>query len=288
MALSGGIDSSLVAAIAVDALGSENVVGVSMPSRFSSEGSVVDAKLLADNLGIELWTLPIEQPFEAMLDTLAPQFEGMDWGIAEENVQSRIRGNLIMALSNKFGWLVLTTGNKSEMATGYATIYGDMSGGFAVIKDVPKIMCYELSEYRNSQSDRPVIPLSVIEKPPSAELRPDQLDEDSLPSLRASGPYPQGICRRRHELRGDSLDRRRPRSRQARDRPSGQVGVQAASGCSGYQDHASQLWQRPPDADCEQVAGLAISPELLPVRGGAGSVSGPSRLGAARFSPRTH
>ena len=188
VALSGGIDSSLVAAIAVDALGSENVVGVSMPSRFSSEGSVVDAKLLADNLGIELWTLPIEQPFEAMLDTLAPQFEGTDWGIAEENIQSRIRGNLIMALSNKFGWLVLTTGNKSEMATGYATIYGDMSGGFAVIKDVPKVMCYELSEYRNSQSDRPVIPLSVIEKPPSAELRPDQLDEDSLPSYERLDP----------------------------------------------------------------------------------------------------
>ena len=188
VALSGGIDSSLVAAIAVDALGSENVVGVSMPSRFSSEGSVVDAKLLADNLGVELWTLPIEQPFEAMLDTLAPQFEGTDWGISEENIQSRIRGNLIMALSNKFGWLVLTTGNKSEMATGYATIYGDMSGGFAVIKDVPKIMCYELSEYRNSLSDGPVIPVSVIEKPPSAELRPDQFDADSLPPYERLDP----------------------------------------------------------------------------------------------------
>ena len=188
VALSGGIDSSLVAAIAVDALGSENVVGVSMPSRFSSEGSVVDAKLLADNLGIELWTLPIEQPFEAMLDTLAPKFEGTDWGISEENIQSRIRGNLIMALSNKFGWLVLTTGNKSEMATGYATIYGDMSGGFAVIKDVPKVMCYELSEYRNRQAGRQVIPVSVIEKPPSAELRPDQLDEDSLPPYERLDP----------------------------------------------------------------------------------------------------
>ena len=188
VALSGGIDSSLVAAIAVDALGNENVVGVSMPSRFSSEGSVVDAKLLADNLGIELWTLPIEQSFEAMLDTLAPQFEGTDWGISEENIQSRIRGNLIMALSNKFGWLVLTTGNKSEMATGYATIYGDMSGGFAVIKDVPKVMCYELSEYRNSLSDSPVIPVSVIKKPPSAELRPDQFDEDSLPPYERLDP----------------------------------------------------------------------------------------------------
>ena len=188
VALSGGIDSSLVAAIAVDALGNENVVGVSMPSRFSSEGSVVDAKLLADNLGVELWTLPIEQPFEAMLDTLAPQFEGTDWGISEENIQSRIRGNLIMALSNKFGWLVLTTGNKSEMATGYATIYGDMSGGFAVIKDVPKVMCYELSEYRNSLLDSSVIPVSVIKKPPSAELRPDQFDEDSLPPYERLDP----------------------------------------------------------------------------------------------------
>ena len=188
VALSGGIDSSLVAAIAVDALGSENVVGVSMPSRFSSEGSVVDAKLLADNLGIELWTLPIEQPFEAMLNTLEPQFKGTDWGISEENIQSRIRGNLIMALSNKFGWLVLTTGNKSEMATGYATIYGDMSGGFAVIKDVPKVMCYELSAYRNNRAGEPVIPVSVIEKPPSAELRPDQFDEDSLPPYERLDP----------------------------------------------------------------------------------------------------
>ena len=188
VALSGGIDSSLVAAIAVDALGNENVVGVSMPSRFSSEGSVVDAKLLADNLGIELWTLPIEQPFEAMLNTLEPQFKGTDWGVSEENIQSRIRGNLIMALSNKFGWLVLTTGNKSEMATGYATIYGDMSGGFAVIKDVPKVMCYELSAYRNNRAGEPVIPVSVIEKPPSAELRPDQFDEDSLPPYERLDP----------------------------------------------------------------------------------------------------
>ena len=188
VALSGGIDSSLVAAIAVDALGSENVVGVSMPSRFSSEGSVTDAKLLADRLGIELWSLPIEQSFDAIIGTLAPKFEGTDWGVAEENIQSRIRGNLIMALSNKFGWLVLTTGNKSEMATGYATIYGDMSGGFAVIKDVPKVMCYELSEYRNSLGTEPVIPISVIEKPPSAELRPDQFDEDSLPPYERLDP----------------------------------------------------------------------------------------------------
>lgn len=181
IALSGGIDSTLVAAIAADALGSENVVGIAMPSRYSSEGSVLDAKALADNLGFELWTLPIEDAFSAYLDTLAPKFVGTESGVAEENMQSRIRGNLIMAASNKFNWLVLTTGNKSEMATGYATIYGDMAGGYAVIKDVPKQLVYELCRYRNTVGDAPVIPQSVIDKPPSAELRPDQKDEDSLP-----------------------------------------------------------------------------------------------------------
>ncbi len=188
IALSGGIDSTLVAAIAADALGSENVVGIAMPSRYSSEGSVLDAKALADNLGIELWTLPIEDAFGAYLDTLAPKFAGTETGVAEENMQSRIRGNLIMAVSNKFNWLVLTTGNKSEMATGYATIYGDMAGGYAVIKDVPKQLVYELCRYRNTIGDAPVIPQSVIDKPPSAELRPDQKDEDSLPPYSVLDP----------------------------------------------------------------------------------------------------
>ena len=188
IALSGGIDSTLVAAIAADALGSENVVGIAMPSRYSSEGSVLDAQALADNLGIELWTLPIEDAFGAYLDTLAPKFAGTETGVAEENMQSRIRGNLIMAVSNKFNWLVLTTGNKSEMATGYATIYGDMAGGYAVIKDVPKQLVYELCRYRNTVGDAPVIPQSVIDKPPSAELRPDQKDEDSLPPYSVLDP----------------------------------------------------------------------------------------------------
>ena len=188
IALSGGIDSTLVAAIAADALGSENVVGIAMPSRYSSEGSVLDAKALADNLGTELWTLPIEDAFSAYLDTLAPKFAGTETGVAEENMQSRIRGNLIMAVSNKFNWLVLTTGNKSEMATGYATIYGDMAGGYAVIKDVPKQLVYELCRYRNTVGDKPVIPQSVIDKPPSAELRPDQKDEDSLPPYSVLDP----------------------------------------------------------------------------------------------------
>ena len=181
VALSGGIDSSLVAVVGVDALGADNVVGVSMPSRYSSEGSVIDAMGLAENLGIELRTVPIEDAFSASLDTLAPQFKGMEPDTTEENLQSRIRGNLIMALSNKLGWMVLTTGNKSEMAVGYATIYGDMAGGFAVIKDVPKTTVYRLAEYRNALSATPTIPVSVIEKPPSAELRPDQKDQDSLP-----------------------------------------------------------------------------------------------------------
>jgi NAD+ synthase (glutamine-hydrolysing) len=179
--LSGGVDSSLVAAIAVDALGRENVVGVAMPSRFSSEGSIRDARGLADSLGIRLMTIPIEEPFTAFLDLLSEPFAGSQFGVTEENIQSRIRGLISMALSNKFGWLVLATGNKSEMATGYATLYGDMAGGFAVIKDVPKTLVYRLARYRNGLGPRPVIPQSVIEKEPSAELRPDQRDADSLP-----------------------------------------------------------------------------------------------------------
>jgi len=186
--LSGGIDSSLVAAIAVDALGSENVVGVAMPSRFSSEGSIGDARGLADSLGIELMTIPIEEPFSAFLDLLSEPFASAEFGVAEENIQSRIRGLIIMALSNKFGWLVLATGNKSELATGYATLYGDMAGGFAVIKDVPKTLVYRLAGYRNSLGPKAVIPQSVMEKEPSAELRPDQRDLDTLPSYETLDP----------------------------------------------------------------------------------------------------
>ena len=188
IALSGGIDSSLVATVAVDALGPDNVVCVAMPSRYSSEGSVLDAIAVAENLGIELRTIPIEDAFSSHLDTLAPHFRDSEPGLAEENLQSRIRGVLMMALSNKYGWLVLTTGNKSEMAVGYATIYGDMAGGYAVIKDVPKTMVYELAEHRNGRSKSPLIPRSVIEKPPSAELRPDQKDENSLPPYAVLDP----------------------------------------------------------------------------------------------------
>ena len=180
--LSGGIDSALTACVAVDALGPENVLGVAMPSRYSSEGSVADSKVLAERLGIELWVVPIEPAHDAFLDMLEPHFKGTEPNIAEENVQARIRGNLLMTISNKFGWMVLTTGNKSEMAMGYATLYGDMAGGFAVLKDVPKSLVYRLSRWRNDHG-KPlnVIPEAVLDKPPSAELKPDQLDQDSLP-----------------------------------------------------------------------------------------------------------
>jgi NAD+ synthase (glutamine-hydrolysing) len=179
--LSGGIDSALVAAIAVDALGADCVHGVSLPSRYSSEHSRTDAQALATNLGIRMLTLPIEGLFSAALETLEEPFAGERHDLTEQNLQARSRGVLLMALSNAFGWMVLTTGNKSEMATGYSTLYGDMAGGFAVIKDVPKMLVYALSEWRNTRGDGERIPASIIEKPPSAELRPDQLDSDSLP-----------------------------------------------------------------------------------------------------------
>ena len=179
LGLSGGIDSSLVAAIAADALGPKNVLGVSMPSRYSSQGSTDDAAELAQALGIHYEVVPVEPGFVGMLETLAEVFRGREPDVTEENLQARVRGQVLMAISNKLGHLVLTTGNKSEMATGYATLYGDMAGGFAVIKDVLKTRVYELARYRNNL--RPVIPESVLTKPPSAELRPDQTDQDSLP-----------------------------------------------------------------------------------------------------------
>lgn len=187
VALSGGIDSAIVGAVAVDALGPEHVTGVSLPSRYSSEGSVSDAVDLAQRLGIRLISMPIEAMHQAALDTLAFEFGPGDAGTAGENVQSRIRGLLMMALSNHTPRsMVLTTGNKSEYACGYATLYGDMVGGFAVIKDVPKTLVWRLSRYRNTLGE--VIPLSSIEKPPSAELRPGQLDSDSLPEYEVLDP----------------------------------------------------------------------------------------------------
>jgi NAD+ synthase (glutamine-hydrolysing) len=179
--LSGGVDSSLVAAIAVDALGPGNVVGVSMPSRYSSPGSKLDAKALARNLGIEFKVIPIEKAFSAYLETLAEPFKDSKPDTTEENIQARIRGNLLFALSNKFGWLVLACSNKSETAMGYTTLYGDMSGGLIPLKDVPKTMVYKLAQYRNQQGKKEIIPAGVLTKAPSAELRPDQKDTDTLP-----------------------------------------------------------------------------------------------------------
>ena len=182
VSLSGGIDSSITCVIAVDALGAENVEGISMPSRYSSDGSVTDSEVMAAALGVPLRIMPIESVHGAMEEALHPIFDGTEPNIAEQNVQARIRGNLLMAVSNKFGWLVLPTGNKSELAMGYATLYGDMAGGFGVIKDVPKTLVYQLSEWRNRNGDPPSpIPQSVIDKPPSAELKPDQRDDDDLP-----------------------------------------------------------------------------------------------------------
>lgn len=189
LGLSGGVDSSLVAVIAADALGPEHVHAVAMPSRFSSEHSETDAEALARAAGIELRTIAIEPAHAAFLEMLAPSFEGLPEDLTEENIQPRIRGMLLMALSNKFrGWLVLTTGNKSEAAVGYSTLYGDTAGGFAVIKDVPKLLVYELCRHHNERAGREVIPEHVLTKPPSAELRPDQRDDQSLPPYEVLDP----------------------------------------------------------------------------------------------------
>ena len=179
--LSGGIDSSIVAAVAVEALGADHVHGVAMPSRYSSQGSLDDAAALAANLGIDHRVISIEPAFSSFLGMLSPSFEGVDPDLTEENLQSRCRGTTLMALSNKFGWMVLTTGNKSELSVGYFTIYGDSAGGYAVIKDIYKTVVFSLSRRVNERAGREIIPESVLSKPPSAELRPDQRDDQSLP-----------------------------------------------------------------------------------------------------------
>ncbi len=188
LGLSGGIDSSLTASIAVDALGRENVVGVAMPTRYSSSHSLEDAEQLARNLGVRFLKLPIDGIFQSYLDALAPVFADRPADVTEENLQPRIRGTLLMALSNKFGWLVLSTGNKSEVGVGYSTLYGDTAGGYAVIRDVPKTLVYELCRHRNLTAGFDLIPERVLVKPPSAELRPDQKDTDSLPEYAVLDP----------------------------------------------------------------------------------------------------
>ena len=200
--LSGGIDSALTACIATDALGKENVLGVIMPSRYSSEHSIADSRALARNLGIEVWEIPLEPMHQAYLDGLEKPLQGVASTVVEENIQARIRGNILMAISNRFGWLVLTTGNKSEYSVGYATLYGDMAGGFAVIKDVPKMLVYELAHWRNAHIE-PLngIPQNIFDKPPSAELRPGQKDEDSLPPYSLLDPILKAYVEEDHSYR---------------------------------------------------------------------------------------
>jgi NAD+ synthase (glutamine-hydrolysing) len=209
LGVSGGIDSAVTAALCAEALGPERVHCVSMPSRYSSEGTRSDARRIAHSLGCEFREIPIEPMFEAYSNELAAHFAGRESDLAEENLQARIRGTLLMALSNKFGWLVIATGNKSELSVGYSTLYGDLAGGFALIKDVYKTDVYRLAQHLNERAGRGLIPESIIERPPSAELRPDQLDEDSLP------PYPVldrvleayvELDRSREELSSDGFD----------------------------------------------------------------------------------
>ena len=184
LGLSGGIDSALVAVIAKDALGKENVISVFMPSEYTSKRSYADARKLAKNLGTRFINLPVQKILETYISTLTSEFKGKKPDVTEENLQARIRGNLLMALSNKFGWLVLTTGNKSELAAGYSTLYGDMVGGFVVLKDIPKTLVYKLAQYRNSLENKELIPGDILKRAPSAELKPNQKDTDTLP------PYP--------------------------------------------------------------------------------------------------
>jgi NAD+ synthase (glutamine-hydrolysing) len=233
--LSGGVDSSLVATIAADAVGPGRVHGVLMPSRFSSAGSIEDASLLVTNVGIGATTVPIEAAHGVLLEMLEPVLSAGDpsGGLAGENLQARIRGIILMAISNARGWLVLTTGNKSEMAVGYATLYGDMAGGYAVLKDVPKTLVYQLCEHRNSVAGHDLIPRAVISKPPSAELRPDQRDDDSLPPYAVLDPILEGYVERDLTV-------------------SGLVGA----GSARAQGHESGFRQGPQDADHEPVPGV--------------------------------
>jgi NAD+ synthase (glutamine-hydrolysing) len=207
--LSGGIDSALVATLAADALGPSAVRALAMPSPFSSQGSIDDAEEIARRLHIRVDEIRIDELYEAYRAALKEVFSGTEEGLAEENLQARIRGNLLMALSNRFGSIVLATGNKSELATGYSTLYGDLAGGFAPIKDVPKTLVYELARWRNSVGDPPPIPEAVLEKPPSAELRPGQKDTDSLPPYEELDPIIEGYVeedRSPEELAAEGMD----------------------------------------------------------------------------------
>ena len=266
LGLSGGIDSSLVACIAAEALGPGHVHAVAMPSRYSSDGSRTDAEDLAVNLGVDHRPIPIEAALRAFLDLLAPSFVGREPDLTEENLQSRIRGMLLMALSNKFGWLVLTTGNKSEMAVGYSTLYGDSAGGFAVIKDVPKLLVYGSAAYVNERAGHEVVPESVLTKPPSAELRPDQRDDQSLPPYEVLDPILEAYVehdRTAAELIAARLRRGDRPSHHAAGRPRR---VQAAPVPARRAGDAEGVRQGPPPADHQPLPRLSCcsaGPECL-------------------------
>ena len=270
--ISGGIDSALTAALCVEALGAERVHGVSMPSRYSSEGTRGDAERLADALGFDFRELPIEPMVEAYTTALSEQFAGREDDLTEENLQARIRGTLLMALSNKFGWLVIATGNKSELSVGYSTLYGDLAGGFALIKDVYKTDVFRLSRWLNERAGRELIPASIIERAPSAELRADQRDEDSLP------PYPKldkvleayvEQDRSREELGQDGFEPGGGRPRAGDDRPRR---VQAPPGAARRQAAPESVRPRPAHADHEPLAGLNANARRV-----AGTVPGTCR-----------
>ena len=255
VALSGGIDSALVAAIATEALGAGNVIGVGMPSPYSSPGSIDDSRHLAANLGIRFEVIPISKLFKEFTHALQPLFAGLAEDITEENIQPRIRGTLLMALSNKFGALVLTTGNKSEMAVGYCTLYGDMVGALAVIGDLVKTRVYAVCRWLNRDGE--IIPAAILDKPPSAELRPGQMDTDSLPPYEITRSDPRGL---RGALRDTRTDRQCTRipsgSRPTGGAPGGAVRVQAPAGRAGSEGDVEVLWHGTPFSHRRQGSGL--------------------------------
>ena len=256
--LSGGVDSAVTAAIAVDALGAKHVRGIFMPSPYTSHESEEDVAELGRCLGIDVTIIPITPAFEVYRQSLAPSFVGRAEDATEENLQARIRGTILMAISNKFGHLVLTTGNKSEMSVGYSTLYGDMAGGFAVIKDVPKTMVYSLARFRNERGPLPVIPKRILDRPPTAELRPNQKDEDSLPPYDVARSHTACLCRRRPLARPNRRSRVRFCNGLARGQDGRSQRIQATSGTHWCQDHPPRLRQGPTDADYERLPHDAV------------------------------
>ena len=259
LGVSGGIDSAVTAAIAVRALGPDRVHGFYLPSRYSSETSRRGARELCANLGIAYREIPIDSILASFLGALEPQFGNLPADTTEENLQARIRGNLLMAFSNKFGWLVLAPGNKSEMSVGYSTLYGDMVGGFAILKDLLKTGVYEVAEEINRQSGRELIPRETIERAPTAELKPGQKDTDTLPPYDALDPILEAYVERDLARGGDRHARLRRRSRAVGRGRRGQERVQAPPGAAGSQDHDPRLRQGSPDADHQPLPRLAAA-----------------------------